>query len=199
MSHVELFSFSGVHRAHHPSSLFSQLHCPENVRLLEERRQHAAGLCHMERWRALLLCNIFHELHKRNDFPDGTTLVTCHQSHVSRITVETRRGSSNRDRSPTLVLTVILSCRLVLNLRTTHAKLSSPANSSGPMGSDPTKNRSPVFTSHNRGISHEKAAPYMPRSEWIDISSGNRAKLEDGSPWPDPFPDGVGDHPARIV
>jgi len=100
--------------------------------------------------------------------------------------------------TPTLMLSVILSCRLVLNLRTTHA------DSSGRARSDPTKSPPTSATPmniQNKRSSLEKATPVTPQSEWIDtvITSANHIEFEGSSPWPDPFPAGVGEHPTRMV
>jgi hypothetical protein len=79
--------------------------------------------------------------------------------------------------TPTLILTVILSCRLVLNLRGSHAHPGTSAPSSGFTSNSNTKARANIL----------KPSPYAPKSEWMDISTPDssyqlQSKLEPNRP-----------------
>jgi len=76
--------------------------------------------------------------------------------------------------TPTLILTVILSCRLVLNLRSTSTHTGFSAPSSG-LTANNTKDRV------NPSYKFDKPSPYLPKSEWMDLSATEyqyQAKLE---------------------
>jgi len=82
--------------------------------------------------------------------------------------------------TPTLILSVVLSCRLVLNLRATHAHTGiSPPSSGFTANSNP---KAPI-TPHD----HDKPSLYVPKSEWMELSSTEyRPKLQPNRP--DYFP-----------
>jgi hypothetical protein len=103
------------------------------------------------------------------------------------------------------MLEVILSCRLILNLRRTHAKAAPSANSNSNSNSNSNWTKSlwsrklwKPWKLHERKISREKSLPTAPQeSEWMDISVANKAMLAN-YPWPDPSPDTIGEHPVRV-
>ena len=136
----------------------------------------------MERWRFLLLCHLLHELCEPHHLFDDTQLFNQYrQSNVSLPSYRVVCPSSPffpRLDSPTLMFTVLLSCRLVLNLRNTHANVAPSANSgNGPTPNNGNKNQT-IPIHHIRHVSHDKTIPA--KSEWIDISPG-KSDLWDNS------------------
>jgi len=114
--------------------------------------------------------------------------------------------------SPTLAFEVILSCRLLLNIRTTHAQTRShPMNSNShpsQSNSAPSSNATKVIKLQPNDVKlgEQVGKPeacmsrsFLPgKSEWIDI--GRPLKLEPNrymSPDPHPGKIPVGDHPRR--
>ena len=101
----------------------------ESLWILERGSRHTLVQHHLARWTTLFLCHFFHERRQRHNLLDCPTFSESSQFNVKMIQFfETYCYLMflfllflNR---PTLVLEVVLSCRLVLNLRSTAGKIS---------------------------------------------------------------------------
>ena len=100
------------------TSLF-QINCMESLRILERGSQYTLVRHNLARWIPLFLCHFFDERRQRHnlfDRPRGSESIQFNVKMISFLEIYWLFDVSFSTR-PTLVLEVVLSCRLILNLR----------------------------------------------------------------------------------
>ena len=97
----------------------------ESLRILESGNRHALVQHHLARRTTLFLCHFFHERCQRHNLFDSPTFSESSKFNVKMILFfENYCYLMLLFPRPTLVLEVVLSCRLVLNLRSTAGEIS---------------------------------------------------------------------------
>ena len=97
---------------------FFQINRMESLRILERRSWYTLVRHHLARWTSLFFCHFFHERRQRHNHLDRPTGSESSQFHVKMIQFFEKLLLFDVPLSrPTLILEVVLSCRLVLNLR----------------------------------------------------------------------------------
>ena len=121
-----------------------QINRMESLRILESGSQHTLVRHHLARWTSLFLCHFYHECRQCHNLLDCPTGTESSQFNVKKIQFLWKLFviwcSSLFLLRPTLVLEVVLSCRLVLNLRSAAGEVS--ASKAKPGGGLPWSNNS---------------------------------------------------------
>ena len=158
---------------------FFQINCMESLRILERGSRYTLVQHHLARWTSLFLCHFFHERRQRHISlvcPRGSA---SNQFHVKMIQFFENYCLFDVPLSrPTLVLEVVLSCRLILNLRSAVGESSAPKNRPANLPwSDNSKTRSDTNPSSSIIVGDQFRSTDLP-------TLGRETKLEPNRAWP---------------
>ena len=108
----------------------SQINRLESLRILESGSQYTLIRHHLARWTSLFLRHFYHECCQHHNLFDCPPVSESSQFNVETIQFFEKLLSFNVPLStrPTLVLEIVLSCRLVLNLRSAASEVSESAS-----------------------------------------------------------------------
>ena len=162
---------------------YFQIYCMESLRILEKGSRYTLVQNHLARWTSLFLCHFFHERCQRHNPHDGPGGTESSQFYVKMIQFFENYCLYDAPLSrPTLVFEVILSCRLVLNLRSAAGESSASKIRPAIL---PWSDNSKTGTSTNPSTSIIVGDQSLSTDLQVASTLGTETKLEPNRKWPE--------------